>query len=102
LAKGVYDKCHPLGGGGIFLKQVMDYVGDFEKEIDRVIVITDEQDCGTRDGDKPGDAKILGKFNYIINVASPENGIAHEKWTKINGFSEAIVNYIRESESVSN
>lgn len=35
------------------------------------------------------------KFGYMINVASYQNGVGSaNKWDKIDGFSEAVVDYI--------
>ena len=98
LSDVIYNLCRPLGGGGIFLKQVMDYVYDREKEADRVIVITDEQDCGIGKGDEPARANAFGKQNYLINVSTNKNGVGYGKWTHIDGFSEAIIDYIIQSE----
>lgn len=102
LSDAVYKLCHPLGGGGIFLKQVMDYVKDKEESADRVIVITDEQDCGAGAADSPGKAETIGKHNYIINVSSDKTGIGYGKWTHISGWSEAVLEYIRISEEGEN
>lgn len=86
--------CQPkIGGGGIFLTQVMEHVKKEHPTADRVIVITDEQDCSGA-SDPPSKAPIIGKNNYVINVASYRNGIGYEKWTKINGFSENVFRYI--------
>lgn len=98
LVSAIYDMCRPLGGGGIFLKQAMEHIQSQHPEADRVIVITDEQDC-SGDRDAPSRAPLLGKTNYIINVASYQNGIGYEKWTKINGFSEGVLRYITAIES---
>lgn len=57
---------------------------------DRIIVITDEQ--VTRALPKP-------KNGYIINVAPYKNGIGYGDWTKIDGFSPATLDYIREMEA---
>jgi hypothetical protein len=57
---------------------------------DRLIVITDEQSAD------PVPAPI-GK-GYMINVASYQNGVGYSAWTHIDGWSEAIIDYIRESE----
>lgn len=57
---------------------------------DRLIVITDEQSAN-RVPDP------IGK-GYMINVASEKNGIGYGPWTHVDGFSEAIVSYIQESE----
>jgi len=56
---------------------------------DRVIVFTDEQ-SHDRPG-KPG----FGAKGYIVNVAAYENGVNHDHWLTISGFSEAIVDYIQ-------
>ena len=89
-----------IGGGGIFLVQVMDYIDKHETEpADRVIIFTDEQDCDSP-SNNPSKAKLLGKTNYIVNISSYENGIAYEKWTHINGFSEAVLDYIRIAETL--
>lgn len=58
---------------------------------DRLIVITDEQAC---DG-VPN--PVTGK-GYVVNVASAKNGIGYGSWTHIDGFSEAVINYIQEIE----
>ena len=57
---------------------------------DRLIVITDEQAHHTVPGPK-------GK-GYVINVASYKNGVGYGKWTHIDGWSESVVEYIRELE----
>ena len=96
LADYIYNQCQPLGGGGIFLKQVMDYIYDREKSADRIIVITDEQDCDNVNS--PDKANAFGKRNYIINIASNKNGIAYSKFIHIDGWSEAVIDYIIEYE----
>jgi 60 kDa SS-A/Ro ribonucleoprotein len=57
----------------------------------RDIVFTDEQ--SVRKPDAP-----QGR-GYVINVSSYKNGIDHKDWIEINGFSEAVFDYIREYES---
>jgi 60 kDa SS-A/Ro ribonucleoprotein len=97
LVDAIYGMCQPLGGGGIFLKQVMDFVISKEHTADRVICITDEQDCDV-DG-SPSSARLFsGARHYMLNVASCANGIAYDKWTHINGFSESVIRYILEAE----
>jgi hypothetical protein len=54
---------------------------------DRCIVFTDEQSY-----DRPGAPCGRG---YIANVASYKNGVNHQAWTEINGFSESVVDYIQ-------
>ena len=99
LIDAIYGLCRPLGGGGIFLAQVMDYIHEQEGSVDRVIVITDEQDTDQRRD--PTMARLIGDNNYLINVASYKNGIGYKKWTHIDGWSEAVIDYIRASETVS-
>lgn len=86
-----------IGHGGIFLRQVMDYVANQEVEADRVIVVTDEQDMSSDKFD-PSKANAFGDYNYLVNVSCEKNGIAYNKFTHINGWSEAIVDYIRACE----
>lgn len=99
LTDAIYGLCRPLGGGGIFLKQVMDYLLAQEKTADRTIVITDEQDCGVGSEDSPLAAKPFGKHNYIINVASAKNGIGYGQWVHIDGFAESVFRFIQEYEA---
>jgi hypothetical protein len=99
LVDAIHGLCRPLGGGGIFLKQVMDFLHTQEKDVARVIVITDEQDCGLGDADSPLKARTLGNNNYIINVASARNGIGYGEWVHIDGFSESIFRFIQEYEA---
>lgn len=54
---------------------------------DRLIIITDEQSHQTL-------SAPLGK-GYVINVATYKNGIGYGKWTHIDGWSEAVVDYIQ-------
>lgn len=90
------------GQNGIFLKSAMDFVAMNEKvQPDRVIVVTDEQDCG-HGMEGPNYAKIVGKKNYIINVASNRNGIRYDRFHHIDGFSEGVVRYIQEYEKFEN
>jgi 60 kDa SS-A/Ro ribonucleoprotein len=57
---------------------------------DRLVVITDEQAHDT-----VPDPSGRG---YMINVASNRNGVGYGRWTHIDGFSEAVVDYIAELE----
>ena len=88
-----------IGQGGIFLNQVMDYVYQEERTADRVIVITDEQDCQTP-GSKldPAQANAFGDSNYLINISCDQNGIGYNKFVHISGWSEAIIDFIRARE----
>jgi hypothetical protein len=57
---------------------------------ERMIVITDEQAHDTVPAPR-------GK-GYVINVASFKNGVGYGKWTHVDGWSEAVVDYISELE----
>jgi hypothetical protein len=84
-----------LGGGGIFLTQVMDYVRKHEQgDFERIIVITDEQDCERDPARAASRANTFGAHNYLINIANEKNGIGYRKWLHIDGFSESVINYI--------
>ena len=58
---------------------------------DRLIVITDEQSH-----DRVPAPETPG---YVINVASARNGVGYGAWTHIDGWSEAVVDYVRNLES---
>jgi hypothetical protein len=73
---------------GTYLGAALDAV---DERYDRIIVITDEQSHDRV-------AAPRGK-GYMINVASARNGVGYGSWVHIDGFSEAIVNYIRELEN---
>jgi hypothetical protein len=62
-----------------------------EGPADRIIVITDEQSQ-----DVP---PAPPKYGYVINVAAYKNGIGYGPWTHIDGWSEAVIDYIREVEA---
>jgi 60 kDa SS-A/Ro ribonucleoprotein len=74
---------------GTYLGAALDAV---EEQYDRIIVITDEQSH-----DRVGAPRGKG---YMINVASARNGVGYGPWTHIDGFSEAVINYIRELENI--
>lgn len=88
-----------LGGGGIFLKQCLNFIYEEEKTADRIIVITDEQDCDIHGS--PSSANAFGKNNYIINISVDKHGIAYDKFIHINSFSESVLEYIKSYESIS-
>jgi hypothetical protein len=98
LVDAIHGQCQPLGGGGIFLTPVCRWLAERERDVDRMVVITDEADCAIDPKDSPNHAKPLGRRNYLINVGSYRRGIGYGVWTHIDGWSEAIVRYIQESE----
>lgn len=57
---------------------------------DRLIVVTDEESQ-----DPVGGPIAKG---YMINVATGANGVGYGEWTKITGFSEAVISYIQSCE----
>lgn len=62
-------------------------------DIDRLIVITDEQSQ-----DAVGAPKA--PKSYLINVAAYKNGVGYGKaWTHIDGFSERVLDFIQEIEN---
>lgn len=96
LRDAIVAKQETLGRGGIFLTQCMDYVAKKETSANRVIVITDEQDCDAKL--KPETAKLIGRHNYILNVASYDRAISFGRWTTINGWSERVIDWIHSEE----
>ena len=82
------DQSQPHGAThlGASLAQVERECGEY----DRLVVITDEQAH-----DSVGHARGRG---YMINVASNRNGVGYGEWMHIDGFSEAVVEYIAELE----
>jgi 60 kDa SS-A/Ro ribonucleoprotein len=61
---------------------------------DRIIVITDEQSH-----DRVPAPHGRG---YVINVASARNGVGYGAWTHIDGWSEAVVDYLHSLEAEAN
>ena len=60
---------------------------------DRLIVVTDEQSHDAVPEPKAAKA-------YMVNVASARNGVGYGRWTHIDGFSEAVLGFIREHEQL--
>jgi 60 kDa SS-A/Ro ribonucleoprotein len=67
-----------------------DALNRIDEPYDRIIVITDEQTH-----DRVPAPRGRG---YVINVASYRNGVGYGPWTHIDGWSESVVEYIRELE----
>jgi 60 kDa SS-A/Ro ribonucleoprotein len=65
-------------------------VSEIDRKGDRLIVFTDEQSH-----DKVPDPKARGT---MVNVASYQHGVGHGAWTKVDGFSEAVIAWIAASE----
>jgi hypothetical protein len=84
------DQSQPHGGTnlGASLTQVEAAV---REGYDRLVVITDEQSHDRVPAPK-------GK-GYVINVASARNGVGYGEWTHIDGWSEAVIDYITSLET---
>jgi 60 kDa SS-A/Ro ribonucleoprotein len=80
---------HCMPNGGTNLGAAVAHVNSVVK-YDRLIVITDEQ---SHDVVNAPTAK-----GYMINVASFKNGVGYGPWTRLDGFSESILSFIKESE----
>lgn len=78
--------------GGTWLSKSLSLLAAAGPEFDRVIVITDEQ---SHDGLFPAWAPK----SYLINVASYDPALdVSQGWTRVSGFSQRIVDWIRASE----
>jgi 60 kDa SS-A/Ro ribonucleoprotein len=69
---------------GTYLGAALDAI---REPYDRILVITDEQSH-----DRVSAPRGKG---YVINVASARNGVGYGPWVHIDGFSEAVIDYIR-------
>jgi 60 kDa SS-A/Ro ribonucleoprotein len=67
-------------------------LSNIRENYDRIIVITDEQ---SHDAVRNPATNAVG---YVINVASYKNGVGYGRWTHIDGWSEAVIEYIRSAE----
>ena len=76
---------------GTYLGRALAFVEESSRRYDRIVVITDEQSHDHV-------ASPRGK-GYVINVASNRNGVGYGDWTHIDGWSEAVVDYIAELET---
>lgn len=86
----------PLGCGGIFTRQALEYIRTCENNPERIIVVSDSQDCDRRN-------KVpspFGKRNYLINIGTGSQGINYAGvWTdEINGWAPNFIDYIAECE----
>jgi 60 kDa SS-A/Ro ribonucleoprotein len=77
--------------GGTYLGKAIGRVEtDMRKGYDRMVVITDEQSH-----DQVPAPRGRG---YVINVASNRNGVGYGAWMHVDGWSEAVVEFIAELE----
>ncbi len=98
----IVSAANTMGGGGIFLVQCMEAAKSIVgRDVDRVIVLTDEQDCDLKL--RPDQVETFGKFNYLMNISNEKNGVGYgKKWTAhIDGWSERVLDFIVAAESQS-
>lgn len=76
--------------GGTYLGQAVAALNK-DRKYDRLIVLTDEQSA-----DAVG--APMGK-GYMVNVAAYKNGVSYGPWVHIDGWSEAVIDYIRAYEA---
>ena len=74
-----------------------------EDGYDRIIVLTDgqwhySQILATGEAQVVSPAPLT-PLAYMVNVGTYRNGIGYGKWTAIDGWSEAILDFIREAEA---
>lgn len=74
-----------------FLGKAVNHINTTHK-YDRIIVVTDEQ---AHDTVPSPETK-----GYMINVASYKHGVGYRDWVHIDGWSETVLDYIREYEKI--
>ena len=88
MREAIMSRINPVG---TLLGKAVNFVYEKYPECERLIVITDEQSHDT-----PGNQHGKG---YVINVGSAKNGIGYGAWKHIDGFSEHVIDYIKEVET---
>ena len=92
--------------GGTLLFSTVKHINE-TISYDRLVIITDEQAFGTSyirggEGDPvramPDPAP--GTRGYVINVAVARNGVGYGKWVHLDGFSEGIIRFVHEFETL--
>jgi 60 kDa SS-A/Ro ribonucleoprotein len=79
--------------GGTYLGRALRKIDELPH--DRLIVITDEQSADSVT-DEPS-----ARYAYMANVGSYKNGVCyHGKWVHVDGFSENVIRFIHETESI--
>jgi 60 kDa SS-A/Ro ribonucleoprotein len=78
--------------GGTMLGAAVEFCAKYK--YDRIIAITDEQSA-----DRVG-APLKGSKGYMINVAAHKNGVGYGPWVHIDGWSEAVFDYILATEGM--
>lgn len=76
--------------GGTYLAGALNAL---RQDCDRLIVLTDEQAHDDVGGG-------FGRRRYMVNVAPYEHGVGRGDWTRVNGFSEAVLTWIAAEEGL--
>lgn len=85
------DKINSYKNNTTYLGKAVEHVKDVEH--DRLIVFTDEQSHDAVGS--PNSSK-----SYMINVSTYGKGVGFGKWVRVNGWSEAVINFIAELEKI--
>lgn len=93
LAEEIKRVSEQIGGGGIFTRQVLEFVKEKEKDADRIIIFSDSQDCERKNTRLPSP---FGAYNYIVDVSAETRGINYKGiWTaEISGWSDHFLRFI--------
>jgi hypothetical protein len=81
------------GWSGTALGAAVNHVNARES-YDRLVIITDEQQT-----DRAQARPLAGRKGYVINVASSAQGLSYADWLKVDGFSEAVINFLADYEA---
>lgn len=80
-------------GGSTETAGALRKVNDLCPDVDRVILLTDEQSSD-------GIHRLWAKYGYIINVAPYKHGLETTGgWVRVSGFSERIIDWIQQHEA---
>lgn len=91
LVDAIKNSCQPAG---THTGAAVATVVEREKELARIIIITDEQ---AHDNIPEPPHGVKG---YIVNVSTNKNGIGYGPWTHVDGFSEGLISYIAANEGL--
>lgn len=90
---GIIDVIKRHVGGGTQTEAAVRYVNMLCKELDRMILLTDEQA-------HDGLCVSVAKYAYLINVAPYKPGLdTGSSWVRINGWSERVIDWMLLHES---
>ena len=78
--------------GGTDIRQAVEFAQS-HGAYKRIIMLTDEQSIST----PPPPSR--SQLAYLINIANNRHGVGYKQWLHIDGWSEAIVDYIQRYES---